>query len=67
MLADKVYEKLKDEIVIKKLEENTASIKFLQETIKSLQEEVKKHTEAITSLQEEMKNTVSQSHLWRRL
>ncbi|AZF84822.1 hypothetical protein [Saccharolobus solfataricus] len=64
-LADKVYEKLKDEIVIRKLEENTKSIQALQEAIKrhgdaivslqeavkSLQEEVKRQGEAIVSLQ----------------
>ncbi|BDC17520.1 hypothetical protein [Acidianus sp. HS-5] len=61
-LADKIYEKLKDELVIKKLEENSASIKALQEEIKrqgeaitSLQEAVKKQGEAIASLQEEVK------------
>lgn len=54
-IADKVYEKLKDEIVIKRLEENTKSIQLLQETIRSLQEEVKRHSEAITSLQQEVK------------
>lgn len=68
-LADKVYEKLKDEIVIRKLEENTKSIQALQEAIKrhgdaivslqeavkSLQEEVKRQGEAIVSLQEEVK------------
>jgi tetratricopeptide (TPR) repeat protein len=68
-LAEKIYEKLKDEIVIKKLEESTESIKALQEavkkqgeaiqalqlTVKALQETVDKHTEAIASLQETVK------------
>jgi len=68
-LADKIYEKLKDEIVIKKLEETIASVKALQEEIKkqgeaiaSLQQEIKslreasnKHSEAITTLQEAVK------------
>ncbi|QXJ28593.1 Uncharacterized protein J5U23_01462 [Saccharolobus shibatae B12] len=69
VLAEKIYGKLKDEIVIKKLEENSESIKALQEEIKkhteaiqalqqttqSLQETVDKHTEAIKELQEEVK------------
>ncbi|BBG26069.1 hypothetical protein [Sulfuracidifex tepidarius] len=54
-LAHKVYDKLKDEIVIKKLEENSSAIKALEETVKSLQETVNKHTEAIESLQEAVK------------
>ncbi|MQL56264.1 DUF16 domain-containing protein [Acidianus ambivalens] len=68
-LADKIYDKLKDEIVIKKLEETIASVKALQEEIKkqgeaivSLQQEIKslreasnKHSEAIASLQEAVK------------
>ncbi|QGA53782.1 hypothetical protein GFS03_03865 [Sulfolobus sp. E5-1-F] len=54
-IADRVYEKLKDEIVIKRLEENTRSIQILQEAVKSLQEEVKKQGEAIVSLQQEVK------------
>ncbi|MEM1645919.1 MAG: hypothetical protein QXL96_08655 [Ignisphaera sp.] len=41
-IAERVYEKLKDEIVIKKLEEHTAAIQSLQEAVKSLQEEVKR-------------------------
>ncbi|QXJ31966.1 hypothetical protein [Saccharolobus shibatae] len=45
VLAEKIYGKLKDEIVIKKLEENS-------ESIKALQEEIKKHTEAIQALQQ---------------
>ncbi|MEM3344484.1 hypothetical protein [Saccharolobus sp.] len=45
VLAEKIYSKLKDEIVIKKLEENS-------ESIKALQEEIKKHTEAIQALQQ---------------
>ena len=66
VLAEKIYAKLKDEIVIKKLEENSESIRALQEEIKkhteaiqalqqaiqSLQETVDKHTEAIQALQE---------------
>ncbi|ADX84594.1 coiled-coil domain-containing protein [Saccharolobus islandicus] len=61
-LADKIYGKLKDEIVIKKLEETIANVKALQEEVKrqgeaisSLQNTVNKHTEAITSLQEAVK------------
>ncbi|BFI74485.1 hypothetical protein [Sulfurisphaera ohwakuensis] len=45
VLAEKIYGKLKDEIVIKKLEENS-------ESIRALQEEIKKHTEAIQALQQ---------------
>ncbi|MEM3951243.1 hypothetical protein [Saccharolobus sp.] len=69
VLTEKIYGKLKDEIVIKKLEENSESIKALQEEIKkhteaiqalqqttqSLQETVNKHTEAIQALQEAVK------------
>ena len=61
-LAERVYEKLKDDIVIKKLEENSNSIReFLEvlkkntEAIASLQEAVNRHTEAIQSLQEAVK------------
>ena len=36
-LAEKIYEKLKDEIVIKKLEENSEIIKALQEEIENIQ------------------------------
>ncbi|TRM73648.1 hypothetical protein DJ523_06830, partial [Sulfolobus sp. E5] len=49
------YDKLKDEVVIKKLEENSSAIKSLQETIKSLEETVKQQGEAIKSLQETVK------------
>jgi len=62
-LAEKIYEKLKDEIVIKKLEENSESIKALQEEIRkhseviaSLQQTVNRHTEAIVSLQQAVKS-----------
>ncbi|QPG48877.1 hypothetical protein HFC64_02000 [Saccharolobus solfataricus] len=48
VLAEKIYGRLKDEIVIKKLEENSEAIRALQET-------VNKHTEAIQSLQEAVK------------
>ncbi len=68
-LADKIYDKLKDEVVIKKLEENSSAIKSLEEAIKkqgeeikSLQEAIKQqgeilkeHGEAIKSLQETIK------------
>jgi len=54
-LADKIYQKLRDEAIIKKLEENSASIRALQEAVKSLQETVNRHTEAIVSLQETTK------------
>ncbi|QGR19825.1 hypothetical protein [Stygiolobus azoricus] len=61
-LAEKIYEKLKEEIVIKKLEENSQSIKALQEEIRkhteaiiSLQQTVNKHTDAIVSLQQAVK------------
>ncbi|TRM80880.1 hypothetical protein DJ524_06025 [Sulfolobus sp. D5] len=54
-LANKIYDKLKDEVVIKKLEENSSAIKSLQETIKSLEETVKQQGEAIKSLQETVK------------
>jgi len=63
VLAEKIYEKLKDEIVIKKLEENSESIKALQEEIRkhseviaSLQQTVNRHTEAIVSLQQAVKS-----------
>ena len=62
-LAEKIYEKLKDEIVIKKLEENSEIIKALQEEIRkhseviaSLQQTVNRHTEAIVSLQQAVKS-----------
>jgi Chromosome segregation ATPases len=62
-LAEKIYEKLKDEIVIKKLEENSESIKTLQEEIRkhseviaSLQQTVDRHTEAIVSFQQAVKS-----------
>jgi len=62
-LAEKIYEKLKDEIVIKKLEENSESIKALQEEIRkhseviaSLQQTINRHTEAIVSLQQAVKS-----------
>ncbi|QGA53777.1 hypothetical protein GFS03_03820 [Sulfolobus sp. E5-1-F] len=42
-LAEKVYDKLKDEIVIKKLEENTQAIKELQIVIVELQKNVNEH------------------------
>ncbi|BCU68861.1 DUF3782 domain-containing protein [Stygiolobus caldivivus] len=58
-LAEKVYERLKDEMVIKKLDEYGASIRTLQEEVKklteavvTLQEEVKRQGEAIKSLQQ---------------
>jgi len=54
-LADKVYDRLKDEIVIKKLEENSSSIKALIDAVKSLQGTVDKHTNAIESLQDAVK------------
>ncbi|BCU67749.1 hypothetical protein HS7_11860 [Sulfolobales archaeon HS-7] len=44
-LAEKVYERLRDDVIIKKLEENS-------EAIKSMQEEVKKHGEAIEKLEQ---------------
>jgi len=50
-LADKVYERLKDEIVIKHLDENSQVIRQLMEEIRSLQQAVKEHSEAIKSLQ----------------
>jgi len=63
VLAEKIYEKLKDEIVIKKLEENSEIIKALQEEIRkhseviaSLQQTVNRHTEAIVSLQQAVKS-----------
>ncbi|WP_061972194.1 methyl-accepting chemotaxis protein [Sulfolobus acidocaldarius] len=68
-LASKIYDRLKDEVVIKRLEENTEAIRNLQQgimgleeavrqqggSIKSLQETVKQHSEAIRGLQEAVK------------
>ncbi|MEM1644980.1 MAG: hypothetical protein QXL96_03775, partial [Ignisphaera sp.] len=62
LLTDKIYERLKDEILIKKLDEYTKAILSLQEAVRrqgeaiqSLQEVVKEHSSAIRSLQEEVK------------
>ncbi|AOL17309.1 hypothetical protein BFU36_11990 [Sulfolobus sp. A20] len=55
-LANKIYDKLKDEVVIKKLEENSSAIKSLEETVKKQGEILKEHGEAIKSLQEAIKS-----------
>ncbi|QKR00691.1 hypothetical protein GWK48_10095 [Metallosphaera tengchongensis] len=55
VLADKIYDKLKDEVVIKKLEENTEAIRKLQGEVKGLQEAVKQQGDSIKALQEAVK------------
>ena len=62
-LAEKVYERLKDEIIIKKLEENTQAIKELQTVIAELQKSVNENTKALgehSKAVQELQKTVNE-------
>ncbi len=62
-LAEKVYERLKDEIIIKKLEENTQAIKELQTIIAELQKSVNENTKALgehSKAVQELQKTVNE-------
>ncbi|AHC52039.1 hypothetical protein SUSAZ_08990 [Sulfolobus acidocaldarius SUSAZ] len=54
-LVSKIYDRLKDEVVIKRLEENTEAIRNLQQGIMGLQEAIKQQGGSIKSLQETVK------------